>query len=244
MNSSSPVIYVVDDDRFVRRSLEQLLQVTGYQVKSFDSPRDFLGAMPLAERGCVILDLKMPELNGLAVQQALLATAPAIPIIFLSAHGDVPSSVQAMKAGAADFLVKPIAPSRLLDVIRQTLEKAAYSGRQPELDLSSSPGNPAPERSADDIRNSDEDQDSLIRDRELLARECELSAREREVFARVAAGRLNKQIAADLGIALQTVKSHRARVMQKLGANSLSELVRFADRLAQLGVLESPRRDN
>ncbi|MFM7844581.1 MAG: response regulator transcription factor [Planctomycetota bacterium] len=233
MSALAPMIYVVDDDRFVRCSLEQLLRVAGYLVQSFESSLEFLNAFPLTERGCVILDLKMPALDGLAVQQSLRAMTSDLPVIFLSAHGDVPSSVQAMKSGAADFLVKPIAPSRLLDVIRQALDNASQVGRTSATDCGAGLGHP--DRPIRNVSQEYEDQ-------QLLERERELSTREREVLALVVTGWLNKQIAGELGIALQTVKSHRARVMQKLNTKSLTELVRLADRLEQLGVMKLPRK--
>ncbi len=198
--SVNAVVHVVDDDSSVRTSLLKLFRAAGYAVQTYGSAAEFL-ARELDDRGgCVVLDLRMPGLSGLDLQQALVAGGGGLPIIFLSAHGDVPSSVQAMRAGAVDFLVKPARPAKLLAAVRSALERDAQT-RQTQA-----------------------------AERELHLRiEC-LSQRERQVLVLVATGKLNKQIAAELGITLRTVKEHRGRVMQKLGLTSVADLVRLAER--------------
>lgn len=207
---NSPVIHVVDDDGTVRTSLQVLLEAVGYTVRTYGSATEFL-SNPLGEAGgCIVLDLRMPGLNGLELQQALSEAGVSLPVVFLTAHGNVPSSVQAMKSGAVDFLLKPPDPAQLLAAIKQAVEQDAEVRRiQAAKQL-------------------------------LRSRIAELSPREQQVLSMVAAGMLNKQIAAALGISIKTTKTHRGRVMQKLGLSSVSELVLIADRLGLIATDGNP----
>ena len=189
-------VSVVDDDVLVLKSLGRLFEAHGFSVRMFSSPQDFLDREAHASAGCIVLDLSMPGLNGLELQQALAAAADSRPVIFISGYGSVPSSVEAMKAGAVDFLTKPIDEQKLLGAVRIALQK----------DLSAR--EKGSERAA------------------VYARLAKLTVREREVLAGVVAGRLNKQIAAELGTAEKTIKVHRARMMRKMQVDSLAGLVR------------------
>jgi FixJ family two-component response regulator len=197
-------VFVVDDDPSVLRSLERMFQVEGYAVEAFAHPRQMLERQPGARPGCVVMDLRMPELNGLELQEALRRVGWKQPIIFISGHGDVPEAVQAMKAGAVDFLPKPFGTAELLAAVERALaqDRAASSAEQ-EL--------------------------QALRDRFAT-----LSPREQQVCQRVARGLLNKQIAAELGTAEQTVRVQRGRVMEKLAVDSVAELVRLMERLGPL----------
>jgi FixJ family two-component response regulator len=193
-------IYVVDDDPAVGKSLSRLLRSAGFEVLAFDSPEEFLRELPREATGCVVLDLSMPGLDGLGLQRELAARACGLPVIFLTGHGDVPRSVQAIKNGATDFLTKPVDGEVLLGAVRHALDI---------------------ERSSRDSRLG------LARFRWRLET---LTPREREVLEGILAGRLNKQIGGDLGITEKTVKVHRGRVMEKMRTASLAELVHLADR--------------
>ena len=193
-------VYLVDDDAAVLKGLRRLLASAGLHVVAFESPRDFLEGLDSEASGCVVLDYSMPGLNGLELQQALAARGSALPVIFLTGKGDIPTSVQAMKGGAADFLTKPVDGEVLLAAVRSAIER---------------------DRSQRAERAERED---------IERRLATLTAREREVLRRVVAGRLNKQIAAELGTVEKTVKVHRARVMEKMQARSLAELVRLAQK--------------
>ena len=188
-------VSVVDDDALVLRSLDRLLSSAGFAVRTFPSPQAFL-AQAGGDPGCVVIDLSMPGLSGLEVQQALARLADARPVVFISGRGDVASSVEAMKAGAVDFLLKPVEGEKLVAAVRCAMEK---------------------DRVARVVR----EELSLIG-----GRLAELTPREREVLAGVVEGKLNKQIAAELGTAEKTVKVHRARMMRKMGVGSLAGLVR------------------
>jgi RNA polymerase sigma factor (sigma-70 family) len=192
-------VFVVDDDPSVRKSLKRLIESAGYGVEAFASARDFLVAAPPPGPCCLVLDVRMPGITGLDLQKTLAQAVHRIPVVFITAHGDVPMSVRAMKAGAIDFLIKPFAGRDLLDAIRRALDK--------------------------DTRDLGKE----ARARTLHARVETLTPRERQVFALVVTGMLNKQIAAQLGIVEKTVKVHRARVMDKMRAGSVAELVRLAD---------------
>jgi FixJ family two-component response regulator len=196
------VVIVVDDDAAVRKALSRLLRANGWAVESFDSAEAFLARPAGLEPACLILDVSLPDLDGLALQRRLTETGECHPIIFLTGHGDIPMSVSAMKAGAVDFLTKPVDGQQLLGSLRAAVEKSASSraARAEEADL--------------------------------RARFEGLSHREREVLAGLAAGKLNKQIAADLGIVEQTVKFHRARIMQRMRAKSAAELMLLAAKLS------------
>jgi len=199
--TAPPLIHVVDDDDSLRSALQRLLAAAGYRVKAYASAGEFLLDPPADAPGCLLLDLRMPGPSGLDLQEALVRHGIRLPVIFLSGHGDLATGVRAMKAGAVDFLSKPVEREPLLAAVARALE----------LD--------AAQRAASGV------------DRELRARFAMLTAREREVFELVAAGRLNKQIADALGIAERTVKAQRAQVMAKLGAANAAELGRIAAQL-------------
>lgn len=195
------VVHVVDDEASMRTSLARLLGGEGYEVALYASAEEFLAAAGPALEGCVLLDLRLPGASGLELQEQLARTGCAASIVFLTGHGDVPASVRALKAGAADFLQKPVEAECLLAAVRAALERDS-----------------ARRREADQLAD-------------LRSRAASLSDRQREVWLRVTRGELNKQIAHDLGIVERTVKLHRARVMAKLRAQSTADLVRIAERL-------------
>ncbi len=201
---TAATVYVVDDDVSVRESLELLIGDAGYRAETFGAAREFLDYLARPRRpepGCLVLDVSLPDLNGLELQRQLAGEPVPLPIVFITGYGDVPMTVKAMKAGAIEFLTKPWSDDALLEAIGQAVERS---------------------RSA------------LDHDAELRAlREdyASLSRREREVMARVVAGRLNKQVAADLGISEITVKAHRGQVTRKMRADSVADLVRMAARL-------------
>jgi FixJ family two-component response regulator len=200
MTASTPVVFVVDDDASVRKSLTRVVTSAGYAVEAFASARDFLAREPFVGPCCVVLDVRMPGLTGLDLQEALAGAGHRMPIVFITGHGDISMSVKAMKGGAVDFLTKPFDVENLLDAIQRAVTK--------------------------DVKDLGEEG----RTAEVLERVKQLTPRETEVFALVVTGMLNKQIAGELGIAEKTVKVHRARVMEKMRAGSLAELVRLADR--------------
>jgi len=196
-----PIVFVIDDDDSVRRSLERLLRSVDLDVKTFSSAREFL-ELTLPERpACVVLDLRLPGPSGLELQESLIRAGRHLPIIFISGYADVPSSVRAIKAGAIDFLQKPFSDQSLLDIVQRALERDR-EGRTERAELAG-----------------------------IRERFGTLTSRERDVLGLVILGRLNKQIAGDLGISEKTVKFHRGRVMEKTQAGSVAELVRQADRL-------------
>lgn len=200
MSRGVPTIFVVDDEPSVRKALTRLLTSAGYPVQAFDSASLFLQHLPHQGLGCLVLDLRMPDLNGLELQQTLASSHSTLPIIFISGHGDIPSSVRAMKAGAVDFLQKPFSDTELLAAIDSALQKCRRELKQ-RLEIA-----------------------------ETKSRLSTLTPRESQVLAGVIAGKLNKQIAADLGTVEKTVKVHRSRVMQKMQVRSVAELVRLAER--------------
>lgn len=194
-------VFVIDDDNGVRKALARLLLGGGFNVQTFSSPETFLEKHDPAVPGCVVLDLVMPGMTGLELQEALRLSGSGRFVIFLTGRGDVPSSVRAMKAGAVDFLTKPVARGDLMRAVNVAIES---------------------------------DRRSRLANDELFAIEqrlATLTRREREVLQFVAAGHLNKQTAADLGVCEKTIKVHRARVMEKMGVRSLAELVRVVQRL-------------
>lgn len=201
VNSGVPTIFVVDDDPAVLKSLGRLLRSAGLHVETCNSPQDFLARHNPALPGCLVLDVAMPGLNGLEVQQALAAIGDERPIVFLTGHGDIPTSVEAMKRGAVDFLTKPVNAEDLLKAIHSAIVK-------------------------DSVRRLERDEVE-----EFKQRLATLTPREREVLPYVISGRLNKQIAGELGTAEKTIKVHRARVMEKMKVQSVAELVRLAERL-------------
>lgn len=194
----TPILYLVDDDLGFRTALARLLRALGHTVQEYDSAQDFLAAPPPAS-GCLLLDVHMPGLSGLDLQARLLALGSRLPVIFITGQGDIPMSVRAMKAGAEDFLTKPIGRAALSEAI----ERALASGERMEAEAA--------------LREARERQ---------LGR---LSVREREVALLLAKGYLNKQVAAALGTTERTVKAHRSRIMEKLGIRSAVELVRLID---------------
>ena len=201
MGDASPLVFLVDDDPAVCKALVRLIGATGYDVEAFDSPAGFLARAPHPGPACLVLDLRMPGMTGLELQEALERAGRALPIVFISGRADVPASVKAMKAGAVDFLSKPVDEGDLLAAIEGALERD--HSRRTERAV----------REALDTRFG------------------RLTPREQEVCALVAAGLLNKQIAAELGTTEKTVKVHRGRVMAKLEVNSVAELVRLFDRV-------------
>jgi len=201
MAQQLPVVYIVDDDPSILRSLNRLLGNLGFDVRCHETAEGFLSDHDTARPGCVVLDLQMPGMDGLCLQERLAACGR--PIIFLSGHGDLSTGVLAMKAGAVDFLTKPALQEELLAAISRAIGL--------------------------DVRGrADRAERDLLKERLAL-----LTPRERQVFELVAAGRLNKQVAAELGTAEKTVKVHRARVMNKLGARTVVDLARIADRAGE-----------
>lgn len=199
MTDKPACVFVIDDDDAMRRSLKHLMESLNYDVETFASAEQFLARKPFQGVGCIILDVRMPGLSGLDLQERLIQAEHPLPIVFITGHGDLPMGVDAMKKGAVDFLPKPFDDEQLVTAVTLALEKE---------------------------RKARAEFDRLQSFRECLKT---LSPREYDVFRQVLTGRLNKQIAAALNIAEQTVKIHRARVMQKLKVDSLAELVRLAE---------------
>ena len=200
MSSPEATVFVVDDELSVRQSLSRLLRATGLNVTTFDTAQAFLESYDPRTPGCLVLDLTMPGLSGLELQEALAARGSLLPIIFLTGHGDLPSGVKAMKRGAVDFLGKPVDGAELIEAVRSGIEKDRIA-RRADAELT-----------------------------EIRRRLATLTPREYEVLCHVVSGKLNKQIAADLGTVEKTIKVHRSRVMEKVKAASLAELVRIAQR--------------
>lgn len=202
MTQNPPTVFLIDDDPSVRRALARLIKSAGYQVQIFVSAREFLERMPDgAQPACLVLDVRMPGLSGIDLQRELRLTNLVLPIIFVTGHGDIPMTVKAMKAGAVDFLPKPVRDADLLRAIDQALLRARQEGAE---------------------------RDELA---DIQGRIDTLTAREREVMSLVVKGRLNKQIASELGTVEKTVKVHRARVMDKMQVDSVAELVRIAEKI-------------
>lgn len=200
ITESNPTVFVIDDDSSVRKSLTRLLQALGFKVEAFASAELFLERGQFDGVGCIILDIRMPGLDGMALQDQLSQTDYSMPIIFITGHGDIPMSVRAMKKGAVDFLPKPFDDEDLLQAVKRAVEK--------------------------DVKAKFERREVS----EILAQLRGLTPRELEIFRYVISGLLNKQIGFKLGIAEKTIKIHRGRIMEKLRANSVADLVRLAEK--------------
>jgi two-component system, LuxR family, response regulator FixJ len=197
MKERSPAVFIVDDDEAVRSSLRLLIKSVGLIPTALASAREFLEKYDPAQPGCLVLDVRMPEMSGLELQEQLNRQGAVIPVIFITGHGDVPMAVEAMQAGAFDFLQKPFRDQDLIDRIQKALEK-------------------------------DRANRAVLNERSLIRERLEsLTPREREVLEMVSSGKPNKIMAADLGVSQRTVEIHRARVMEKMGAASLAQLVRM-----------------
>ena len=196
-----PTVFIVDDDRGLRQAIHDLVESVGLRAESFASGEDFLRAKRMNRPSCLVLDVRLPQMSGLDFQQRLTETGIQIPIIFITAHGDIPMSVRALKSGALEFLTKPFRDQDLLDAIHQALERDRGAREQQS-----------------EIHN-------------LQARVRTLTAREQEVMNLVVSGMLNKQIASEIGTSEATVKIHRGNVMRKMKAGSVVDLVRMADKL-------------
>jgi FixJ family two-component response regulator len=200
-SAAVPTVFIIDDDRGMRQSMQDLVESVGLRAESFATGEEFLGRKRTNDPSCLVLDVRLPQMSGLDFQRRLAETGVQIPIIFVTAHGDVPMSVRALKSGAVEFLTKPFRDQDLLDAIQQALQcDRADRERQAEID-------------------------------DLQERYRSLTAREREVMTLVVTGMLNKQIASEIGASEATVKIHRGHVMQKMQAGSVVDLLRMADKL-------------
>lgn len=201
MTTPSGIVHVLDDEPEIVKAIVRLLRIKGFDVRGFTSVREFLNAYRPEETACLVLDVAMPELDGLTLQHRLTHQGILIPIVFLTGHGDIPMSVRAIKAGATDFLTKPVDQALLVPAVIAALQVAESRHRM------------------------------IAETAALAARLAKLTPREREVMEHVVSGQLNKQIAADLGTGEQNIKVHRMHIMKKMGVESLADLVRAAERL-------------
>ena len=192
------MVYVVDDDEAVRDSLQWLLEGKGYRVRCFDSAESFLSRYDPCEVACLIVDIRMGGMTGLELQSRLIEGRSPLPIVFITGHGDVPMAVDTMKKGAMDFIQKPFKEDQLVGLVERMLEQAKDAFAEYQLSV---------------------DRDALL---------SKLTLRESQVMERIVAGRLNKQIADDLGISIKTVEAHRANIMEKLSANTVADLLKIA----------------
>ena len=200
-SAAVPTVFIIDDDRGMRQSIQDLVESVGLRAESFASGEEFLRRKPTHDPSCLVLDVRLPQMSGLDFQRQLAETGVEIPIIFVTAHGDVPMSVRALKSGAVEFLTKPFRDQDLLDAIQQALQ-LDHAARQRHAEI-----------------------------HDLQERYQTLTAREREVMTLVVSGMLNKQIASEIGASEATVKIHRGHVMQKMQAGSVVDLLRMADKL-------------
>ena len=214
MNQGLPIVFIVDDDEAVRNSLRLLVKSVGLTAAALDSAQEFLASYDPLQPGCLVLDVRMPGMSGLELQQQLNLRGAVIPVIFITGHGDVPMAVEAMQQGAFDFLQKPFRDQDLIDRIQRALEK-------------------------DRVNRAE-----LGKRSDLRARHEALTPREREVLALVMSGKANKVMAADLGLSQRTVEVHRARVMEKMGASSLAHLVRMVLDLEESAAPGATRSDS
>ena len=205
MSPGNPTVYVVDDDVSVREALKNLLQSVGLKVETFNSADTFLSSKPATAPSCLILDVRLPGLSGLDLQRQLAQTKHEIPIVFITGHGDIPMSVRAIKSGAVEFLTKPFRDQDLLDAVRQAVERDREA-RSRETEMT-----------------------------DLRQRYASLTTREQQVLGFVVRGLINKQIAAEIGISQPTVKLHRGRLMDKMRAESLADLISMAQKLGVAG---------
>ena len=194
-------MHIVEDDDDVRAATGRLLTAAGFAVRTYASAAEFVAALPTANPGCVILDVRLPDSSGLDVQEMLAATAEQLPVIFVTGHGDIPMSVRAIKAGAVDFLTKPVEKDVLIGVVDKAMARGAA------------------------------EREAREHVRAIQMRYDRLTPREREVFAHLIAGQLNKQVAFDLGTSERTIKAHRHSIMQKLEADSIADLIRVSSEL-------------
>jgi FixJ family two-component response regulator len=199
--SDSPVVHIVDDDASLRGAIDSLLRSVGLKTRTYGSAREVLESKPADQPGCLVLDVRLPGISGLDFQEQLVGHGINLPVILITGHGDIPMSVRAMKAGAVDFLPKPFRDQSLLDAVTAAIER-------------------------DRKRRTAEGDTSQLRDKYAT-----LSPREREVMMLVTTGKMNKQVAGDLGLSEITVKIHRGAAMRKMGARTLADLVRMADAL-------------